>query len=585
MKNRLLIIIFLFLNILRIAGQQPMFTEATVTLPQIAYSASSWGDYDHDGDLDLALTGAEGNNPLTKIFRNDNGVYTDIQAALLPLHFGSVEWGDFDRDGDLDLLITGIETNGTSHTILYKNNQGTFTDSGVSLPGIVDGQAIWGDFNNDGLADILLTGNGLTRVYKNEDNDQFSEVNAALPNVETSMCSWNDFNNDGQPDIMVCGNTGGGMVSKLYRNNNLGQFSEETILPDPFYGLYGGQVRWCDLDGDGDEDFVLAGTDLYVDGYFLIYRNDGNRHFTRFDMNGAALLNPMFDLGDYDADGLTDIALIGTTPGCGGPAVTIIMKNQGDFNFSIISSLLPGFKLGSVNWGDFNNDGHADLIFTGLDLFDSPKTSIYLNNLGNPATFTINTPPTKPYGLSALTTSSKVTLYWHKSTDNQTPTGAITYNLSVGRSPDSHDILSPVASLTDGTHFLSAAGNSGTDTSWVISGLAPGTYYFSVQAIDNGFMPGNFSEYQSFEYAPVGMDETASINLSVSPNPSDNLLTIQGKPGQPLPDSIQIRNVFGNIVYCGPTPLTLDISQWPAGIYFLHPGIPFNSKGIKIVKL
>ena len=349
------------------AAQQPMFSQAAVALPQLAYSACAWGDFDHDGDLDLALTGAEGNTPLTKIFRNDNGSFTDIQASLLPLHFGSVEWGDYDHDGQLDLLVTGIESQGTAHTILYKNTNGIFTDSGITLPGIMDGQATWGDLDNDGYPDILLAGSSMARIYKNTGNGDFININAPLPVVETTMCCWNDYNNDGQSDVLVCGNTGGGMVSKLYRNDH-GVFTEVSISPEPLAGLYGGQARWADLDNDGDLDLAIAGMDLYVDGYLLFYRNDGNDHFTKFEGNSANLLNPSIDLGDYNNDGLTDIVVAGTIAGCGGPAATRLLKNLGSMIFTDVSSLLPGFKLGGVTWGDYNNDGYSDLLFTGLDV-------------------------------------------------------------------------------------------------------------------------------------------------------------------------------------------------------------------------
>lgn len=312
------IILLLFAIQMTSPAQQMPFSQAIVTLPQLAYSACAWGDFDHDGDLDLALTGAEGNNPLTKIFRNDNGVFNDTQSNLLALHFGSAEWGDYDNDGDLDLLVTGIENQGNPHTIIYTNNNGSFSDSGIALPGIMDGEASWGDVNNDGYLDILLAGSSMARVYENDGNGYFIIISAPLPDMVSTMCSWSD------------------------------------------------------------------------------YRNDGNDHFTRFDQNAANLLNPSFDLGDYNGDGLIDIILIGTTAGCGGPAVTMLLQNMGAMSFSIVSSLIPGYKLGGVTWGDYNNDGYTDLLFTGLDVFEIPQTDLYLNNLGDTTFFDLNTPPTQP---------------------------------------------------------------------------------------------------------------------------------------------------------------------------------------------
>ncbi|MFZ4523079.1 MAG: FG-GAP-like repeat-containing protein [Bacteroidales bacterium] len=574
-----LLIGFLFSSL----AQQPPFSLKNVSLPQLAYSACAWGDFDHDGDLDLALTGAAGNDPVTRIFRNDDGNFTDLQSNLLPLHFGSVEWGDYDSDGDLDLLATGIESQGTAHTLIFKNTDGTFAEAGISLPGVVDGQATWGDLDNDGNLDILLTGSSMARIYRNTGDGNFITINAPLPDLEGAMCCWNDYNNDGQPDVMVCGNTGGGIISKLFKNDH-GTFTEVTILPDPFLGLYGGQARWTDLDKDGDQDLVIAGMDLYVDGYFLVYRNDGNDHFTRFDESDATLLNPFFDLADYDADGLTDVMLIGTTAGCGGPAVSMLMKNQGSMDFSIVSSLVPGYKLGGVTWGDYNNDGYSDLLFTGLDVFEFPKTELYLNNLGDTDLFITNTRPSAPLEPTVATSADQAILRWRSATDIQTPENALTYNIRIGTLPDSFDALSPLAVLYTGMRSVAAIGNAGSDTSWTITGIPAGTYYFSVQAVDNGFSGGFFSDPVMFNYLPVGLDQEKIPDLVISPNPCYKTLNISRKYSSETNYQVRVYNEQGRAVYQGNSPEAIAVANWPAGIYLLQYTGTSGVHSVKLIK-
>jgi hypothetical protein len=575
----LLILVFL----IRSQAQQPPFSPANIILPQLAYSACAWGDFDHDGDLDLALSGAEGNSPVTKIFRNDNGTFTDLQANLLPLHFGSVEWGDYDNDNDLDLLVTGIESLGNPHTIIFKNNNGIFTDSGINLPGVMDGQASWGDLDNDGNLDILLAGSSMAGIFRNNGSGQFININAPLPAIETTMCCWNDYNNDGQSDVMVCGNTGGGMVTKLYKNNH-GVFSEVTVAPEPFVGLYGGQAKWADLDNDGDQDLVIAGMDLYVDGYFLIYQNDGYDHFTKFDNNSANLLNPSIDLGDFDGDGLADIVLMGTISGCGGAAVTRLLKNTGNVTFADVSTLLPGYKLGGVTWGDYNNDGYTDLLFTGLDAYETPKTELFLNNLGNIGVFTQNTPPTPPQGLEVTMEADKAILHWSSASDAQTPKNALTYNICMGTMPDSHDVLSPLASRFTGNRAVTAPGNASSDTSWVISGIPTGTYYFSVQTIDNGFMPGSFSSPLMFNFTPMGIALNEASTFGISPNPCQNRLLIHVGDPADFDSKILIVNNFGQTYYQGCNPGAIDVSAWPKGIYLVQKSGPKGTTSVKLIR-
>ncbi len=549
----------------RLAAQQYPFSYHPAGLPAFGYSASAWGDFDNDGDLDLALTGTVGNDPATRIYRNDGGTLTDLQAGLQPLHYGSVEWGDCDTDGDLDLLATGIDAQGTPHAILFTNTAGTFSNSGILLPGVMDGQATFGDLDNDGLPDILIAGSGMAKIFRNGGNGVFTDLNASLPGVEAAACCWTDYDSDGRQDVMICGNTGGGIISALYRNDQ-GTFVPAS-LDSTFYGLYGGQVKWADFDCDGDPDVAIAGMDLYVDGYFILYRNEGEGVFTRVDYPAANLLTPFFDISDYNADGLPDLLLIGASPGCGGPPLTMLLENQGDFSFSLVSTLIPGFKLGSAAWGDFNGDGYSDLVIAGLDGNDVAHTSLYLNNLGDTSVMQVNTPPGIPGGLTATMEGDRAVLRWNRTTDSETPSASLTYNLAVGTTPGGHDILSPLADAGSGFRRLAMPGNSGSDTAVILSGINAGNYYFTVQAVDAGFLPGLFSSPFPFIFTTVGMEDDHPESLRVYPNPCRDRLAVSDPEYPETPRPVRIYNTLGSIVWEGPAPALLDVSDWPAGIY------------------
>ena len=74
---------------------------------------------------------------------------------------GAVAWGDYDQDGDLDILLTG-QTNSNPNAIspVYRNTSGTFSDISAGLTGVTQSSAAWGDYDNDGDLDILLAGQG-----------------------------------------------------------------------------------------------------------------------------------------------------------------------------------------------------------------------------------------------------------------------------------------------------------------------------------------------------------------------------------------------------------------------------------------
>lgn len=195
--------VFLF-SIISINLLSQTFVEQTsIVIPGAYYSSVAWGDYDNDGDLDFLLMGSG----TVKIFRNDSGVFTDINAGLASISMGSAEWGDYDNDGDLDILITG-----SSKTYIYRNDSGTFTlQSGIILTGVSLGSGKWGDYDNDGDLDILLAGNSntgaISKIYRNNGDNTFTEqTGISLIGVISSSVAWGDYDNDGNLDILLTGN-------------------------------------------------------------------------------------------------------------------------------------------------------------------------------------------------------------------------------------------------------------------------------------------------------------------------------------------------------------------------------------------
>ena len=86
-------------------------TRTSVVLPGVAEGSLAWGDYDGDGDLDLAIAGwRDQRTPFAAVCRNDQGTFADTHAGLSGVRYGSLAWGDYDSDGDLDLVIAGRRT-------------------------------------------------------------------------------------------------------------------------------------------------------------------------------------------------------------------------------------------------------------------------------------------------------------------------------------------------------------------------------------------------------------------------------------------------------------------------------------------
>ncbi len=485
------------------------FTEQTsIALAGVYWSSVAWGDYDNDGDLDILLTGDSDTNPLSKIYRNngDNTFTEQTSISLTGVYSGSAKWGDYDNDGDLDILLTGSTSTGGISKIYRNNGDNTFTEqTSIALTGVSDASIAWGDYDNDGDLDILLTGStitgGISKIYRNNGDNTFTEqTSIALTGVYSGSAKWGDYDNDGDLDILLTGSTSTGGISKIYRNNGDNTFTEQTSIA--LTGVYSGSAKWGDYDNDGDLDILLTGFSN-SGRVSKIYRNNGDNTFTeQTSIALTGVLDASIAWGDYDNDGDLDILLTGSTSTGG---ISKIYRNNGDNTFTEQTSIaLTGVYSGSAKWGDYDNDGDLDILLTGYTDTD-PISKIYRND-----NITSNTLPSAPSNLSLVVSGQEVTLSWDKSPDNETPQNGLRYNLVIGTTPGAVNTLSPMSDRNTGYRRVINLGNTNHNNSWTIKGLASDqTYYWSVQTLDNAFAGSEFSQEQNFTIIDQFTEQTS----------------------------------------------------------------------------
>jgi len=168
--------------------------------------ASSWIDYDNDGDVDLFISkcnggGAAASARYNELHRNNgDGTFTDVSIAsglYDPVQTWSSAWGDYDNDGDLDVFVGASSFIDGQHKLMTNNNDGTFTDSttgsGLDVFAGTSTEHITHDFDNDGYLDIFTANN--TIMLNNQDLT-FSAVDVGF-----SVGAVGDLNNDGFLDV------------------------------------------------------------------------------------------------------------------------------------------------------------------------------------------------------------------------------------------------------------------------------------------------------------------------------------------------------------------------------------------------
>ncbi|MBN2777608.1 MAG: VCBS repeat-containing protein [Bacteroidales bacterium] len=207
--------------------------QSSISIDGVVYSTFAWGDYNNDSFIDLFISGYDGYKEKTKLYKNDghNNFICQNQLNFINVADGSAEMADYNNDGYLDIIITGdyFEQNLSIWTKLYQNNGNeTFTEvTETNFVGVTFSDIIWGDFDNDGLIDLIVTGydieNKNSIIYKNIGNNNFIVVeNDELIPIGHSSVACGDFNNDNCLDLLISGSnsdTNTSYISKLYRNN------------------------------------------------------------------------------------------------------------------------------------------------------------------------------------------------------------------------------------------------------------------------------------------------------------------------------------------------------------------------------
>jgi hypothetical protein len=507
-----------------VSATPTIFKEYPINIDVSAYEdiATAWGDYDDDGDYDLLFVAGESHEyGVASIYQNNGGTFTPLSLGFDASSWAvSVAWCDYNNDGRLDVSYMGSTGNDTRIFKLYKNNgDGSFTEVDHEIEGFAKGWISWVDFDNDGDQDVAVmgarSGNGYARLYRNDGNGEFSEVDAGISGLERGTMSWADYDRDGDMDMLMVGsynNNNSGRSVYLYRNDGYGgtAWSDETESALPgFEGVVAASSSFGDLNNDGWPDIVYTGGTGEGSSAMMIYLNNGNGTFTQQSNSLQGVTKGFVSLGDYDNDGDLDILVTGESGG-GGTWLSYIANNDGEGNFTVLNSstdpVAGEFRTNAAGgWNDFDWDGDLDFLVAGQS-FDYDNIFKLYENKSSGAK---NQPPSDPTGLAATVSQDTVRIRWNRSTDPETPSLGLTYNVRMGTAPAGINIMSPMAKVTGsanggGFRYVFENGNASQDTTWTLYDLSDGTYYWSVEAIDHIYRNSKFQA----EPAPFVINRT-----------------------------------------------------------------------------
>jgi Tfp pilus assembly protein PilF len=312
--------------------------------------ACAVGDYDGDGLNDLAVA----LDDQVLLFRNlGKGQFQDVtaeaglQAKNRPT---GITFVDYDHDGDLDLFLTGapMKEGGTPNVLWRNNGDKTFTEwteaTGLGGSGKTNA-AILTDFNNDRAVDLMTTGDGSApTIYINPREGKYPTQ--ALYDAEklspTTGIAVLDYNKDGWMDIAVTLDGTPGL--SLWRNvagpENVGRRFERVELPVKG-ALRGWGVTAIDIDNDGWID-LAAIVETAVGPQVKVFRNKGDGAFE--DVSHALGLDTVklaaprgLIAADVDGDGAADLIVTQVN------APPVLLRNVGANKNHFVRLDLTGF--------------------------------------------------------------------------------------------------------------------------------------------------------------------------------------------------------------------------------------------------
>lgn len=356
---------------------------STVKVPDIAghtsgtlqgtlnFSSLSTGDYRFE--IFITDSGGRESNRLSKTFSATGwgiGKAVSYQNPSDYLYLGDTAIGDLNGDGRNDVVAIQGSNNTGELLIYYQNKSGKLDTPIVKNLTITTRGVVIADVNNDGKADLILSGlsknanvgwQGRLLVFLQDPATgqlQTPQEYTVGSNYVFNLAAA-DLNGDGRNDIVVMApNVGASGSLSIFFQNSAGTFDQE-VKYDKVNVMSGGQIHVADMDNDGRNDIVVQ-SGLKE---FAVIRQTAPGTFSSTPDLYAAQTSYWpsfyaFALGDVNGDGRIDVVTV--DPGNDGYLNIFLQNSQGKLDPPRLVQTDVPF---GVQIADITGDGLNDIIY------------------------------------------------------------------------------------------------------------------------------------------------------------------------------------------------------------------------------
>jgi trimeric autotransporter adhesin len=310
------------------------------------------GDFNNDGNLDLAVAVNTTSTTVAILLGDGKGNFTAVASNPITAAGFPVLTQDFNQDGIPDLLLSN-NTDGTV-TALLGNGDGTFTIApGSPFAGGYGAFPVFAaDFNGDGIQDLAIAGY-YTTIWLGNGDGTFTEMPVNSSTLMSISGPEGDFNDDGIPDLLNYD----GVNITVFLGNGDGTFNPgvETAVN---LGGTSYSLAAADFNGDGKLDLAIAASGGPDSVYVFLGNGDGTFTPAPGSPTQVGSLASQIAVGDFNGDGVADL----TVNNASDLTDLFVLLGNGDGTFALASTGSMQLPSTFSAVGDFNGDGVSDLV-------------------------------------------------------------------------------------------------------------------------------------------------------------------------------------------------------------------------------